>query len=154
MTRTDLPLLYLAEPVAKRQPPQSRLTFADTAFLLTAMVLVAGGCLWLLDMASARSSGQAPVATHFFSDILTWLPALLMTSGKYLLLLLASILNSALIVALVYSLRSLDRGVRRASNRASFRLTPLRKAQNVRRPKGHQPRREAAPSYLLSPVFR
>lgn len=154
MTRTDLPLLLLAEPVATRPAPQARLTFTDTAFLLAALAIVAGGCLWLLDMAAARSSGQEPVSAHLFehlSNMSTWVSGLMTGSFKYMLLLIASILNSGLIVSLVYSLRSLDRGVHRATNRASFKLTPLRKAQNIRRPRNQA--RAAAP-YLLSPVFR
>jgi hypothetical protein len=155
MTRTDLPLLLLAEPVAKRQSPQSRLKFADAAFLLTVATVLVGGCLLLLNLGSAQSSGQAPVDSHFFGDLLAALPALLATLGKYVLLALACILNSALIVALVYSLRSLDLKVRRKALRASFGATPLRKAQNVRQPQAKAVRQEAAAqSYLLSPVFR
>lgn len=154
MTRTALPLLLLAEPVAKRQSAPARLTFGDTAFLITALVLVAGGCLWMLDLASARSAGHEPYANHLFTNLanaLHSLPHLMGGTGKYLLLLVASIVNSGLIAVMVYSLRSLDRGVRRAANRASFTLTPLRSAQNIYRPRGQA--REAA-SYLLSPIFR
>ncbi|MDZ4289920.1 MAG: hypothetical protein U0984_18285 [Prosthecobacter sp.] len=158
MTRTDLPLLHLAEPTA-RQIPQSRVHLFDALFLTAALVLVVGGALFLIDQASARSSGQEATFHRLCTEASLWLPAIMTGAAKYATLFLASIVNSALIVFLVTSLRSLDRKVGRMSNRRAFGFTPMRRVHNLRRAQAARARQTTvrareSQSFLLSPVFR
>lgn len=171
MTRSDSPSLFLAEPVTKFHHSQPRTTnTGDTFFLVAAMILVVGGCLFVLDMAAAKSTASSAVSKELLNQVTTWTPNLVAGSYKYVLLLLASVINSALIVTLVYGLRSMDLYTRFATNN-TFTLTRLRKQQNIRRPRNYRrvPRvaptstpaptpmptpPAAAPSYLLSPIFK
>lgn len=168
MNRSASPISRLAEQ-APASAPETRVTRFDFAFLATAFVVVAGGCVALLDMAEARSTGADSFLLRMVTDAGVWVPALAKVAAKYSLLFLASVLNSALIVALVHNLRRLDRRLTLMSPRFTKNgLARRQKPQNVRckRPALRRAQEQiraatttAAPvrddsNYLLSPVFR
>ena len=158
MTRTNLPLLLLAEPKACHRP-QSGVHFLDAAFLTTALVTVLGGSLFLLDLGAARSSGQVTTLSQLMSEASIWLPAIMSGAAKYATLFLASVVSSALLVFLVTALRSLDRKVGRLCTRQAFGFTPISKVHDVRRPLAVRTRDTRVHSresqgFLLCPVFR
>lgn len=151
--------MHLAELPARRSSvSQARVSAFDIAFLITATLFVIGGSLFMLSLGSAHSSGQASSAMNFLADAATWLPAMVHIAGKYLLLFLASIINSGLIVLLVQSLRTMDTKISQVVPTFSFGSSAKAKTGNVRGKRAHQRReassiRESAP-FLLSPVFR
>jgi len=153
MTRTDSPLLFLSEPPTRSQAAQ-RVTSFDFAFLIASLVLVIGGCLWLLDVGAARNSGGGSFTLQWLTETALGVPALLGSFSKYVLLLLGSVLNSALIVLLVHSLRMVDR---RVTTRRPHRspLLPARRPgmENVRRPAKIFAVADSS-AFLLPPVFR
>ena len=155
MTRNDPPLLHLAEPPA-RQRPQPGVHSMDTVFLFTTLIFVLGGGLFVIDLASARRSGQeATRASQFLAEASVWMPTVIAGAAKYGMLLLASILNSAFIVLLVAALRTLDRNVGRLANRRASRFAPMRKVHNMRRARSAAAARaRESQGFLLSPVFR
>ena len=164
MTQHDVPMLLLAEP-AVRQVSQSRVSRIDAAFVITTMLVVAGGAAIVLDLGAARSSGGESMGMHAASSAAHVVPGLLASVSKYLLLLLASVVNSAVMVAMVYGLGRLDRAVRDLSQRSGFAFTGIRKTGNIRRPRGHrrvatvkaQPQPQSqmqVQAFLLSPLLR
>ncbi len=151
----------------------------DKVFLAASFLILATGCALVLDHAAAQSAARESVTSHTLGQISHWWQTFststaITTAWKYFLLIQASILNSALIVALVHGLRSIDSRVARPQNvnRLSLRLN--RESGNgglgnVRRPKGYSriiaaplPASSRAPSassmethrFLLSPVFK
>ena len=155
MTRSQSPALFLAEPVATQRCPQVRIHFLDYAFLTLALIAICGGCLFVMDLAAARSAGQESPMMQMLSQIGSMLPSLMHGAANYALLFLASVLNSALIVALVYGLRALDRKVSHGGRRhhPMFMNLPRPRTQNVRGRQAAIRARESGP-FLLSPVFR
>ncbi|SKB04354.1 hypothetical protein SAMN02745166_04047 [Prosthecobacter debontii] len=148
--------MLLAEPPA-RQARQARLSGFDFVFLLTATLFIIGGCFFMLDLAAAHSSGQESSMLRTITDVSSWLPSMIATLaatvGKYVLLLAASVLNSALIVMLVQFLRSLDRRVSHVSiskREAVVNTSYVRPAKEGRQAAAV---RQSSP-FLLTPVFR
>lgn len=160
MIRSALPIMHLAEPPA-RPSPRTPVSPFDFAFVMAAALTIVGGSFFLLNLASAHSTGQESTALKFVSETSAWLPSLAMSIGKYALLLLASAVNSALIVMLVQSLRTMDRKMRHLKPRMLRSKVRSNKArtENVRGKRAHM-RREAMAAeaasrqFLLSPVFR
>ena len=165
MIRPATPIMHLAE-LPARSVSRTPVSGFDFAFVLTAALFVLVGCFFMLDLASAHSSGHESGALKFLTETSVWLPALAKVAGKYILLLLASVVNSALIVLLVQSLRTLDSKISRLTPRFSMSgfLTSTR-VENIRGKKAHLEsqrsgkRREASAiressPFLLSPVFR
>jgi hypothetical protein len=159
MTRFDTPLLHLAEP-APRQATHRRVHLLDTVCLITILALVLGAALFVIDMAGSRSSGEETGSlSRLLSSLSVGVPALLAAVGKYGMLLLASIVNSTVIVLLVTALRTLDRRVGRMTNRRLSRFGPVRRMQTLGHPRSaarstRVVRSREAETYLLSPVFR
>lgn len=150
MIRPATPLMLLAEPPA-RQVRRTSVSGFDILFLITATLFVIGGCLFMLDLAAARSTGQESSSLQFVSHASTWLPGMAATIGKYALLLIASAVNSALIVLLVQALRSLDRKVSRITVR--IRQGVSANASRSRQNREASALRDSSP-FLLTPVFR
>lgn len=150
--------MHLAELPARRSSvSQARVTAFDIAFLITATLFVIGGSLFVLSLGSAHSSGQTSSVMNYLTDAATWLPAMAKMAGKYILLFLASILNSGLIVLLVQSLRTMDRKITLRVPSISFGSTKAA-AESFLGKRAQQRRevvaiRESSP-FLLSPVFR
>lgn len=158
MTRSTLPIAHLAELPARQLRSQARVSAFDFVFLMTATLVVIFGCAFMLDLAAARSSGQASPVWDTLSNAAVWLPTMAKLAGKYILLFLASIVNSGLIVLLVQSLRTMDSKISQVVPTFSFGSSAKVKVGNVRGKRAHQRReasaiRESAP-FLLSPVFR
>lgn len=156
MTRTDNAILFLSEPPSRSAAGQQRLTAFDFAFLTTALIVVVGGCLFALNLGAARSTGHDAISFQWLADATAHLPVMMASLSKYVLLLMGSVLNSALIVLLVHGLRTLDRRVTTRRTRRSPLLPERRPGmENVRR----SPATRQAPladnsGFLLSPVFR
>lgn len=158
MNRADSPIIYLA---ATRSPSprrsKSRVKFFDYVFLTLAITAVAGGCLWILDTAAARSHGHESLAMQFMSQAEQWLPQMLSGTFKSVLFALAGVVNLALIIGLVQGLRVADRHVNRISKgyRLCFVDANQHKVQSIRREtlRVKARGRETSP-FLLSPVFR
>src|SRR6476661_6041092 len=74
MTRTDLPLLHLAEPPT-RQRTASRIHLGDAIFLTGSLILLLGGTFFLLDLGAARSAGHDTSLHQFLSSASEWQPA-------------------------------------------------------------------------------
>lgn len=154
--------MHLAEPPARRSSSRTSVSVFDFAFVLMAALVLVGGCIFMLDMASAQSSGHESSSLKLLSETSVWLPALAKTAGKYALLFIASIVNSGLIVLLVQGLRSMDMKLSR------FTIRDLKlpgKIGNIRGKRAHKEsvraskRREAtsvreSSPFLLSPIFR
>lgn len=165
MIRPALPITHLAEPGFNQTARKASSGHGlDTVFVLTAGLLVLGGAVFLLDAASSHNQGHGSVLMEMAGDWLGTLPGILAAASKYLLLFLASIVNSALIVLGVQALRYADRQYSRLLPRLNQGLAKNRPA-NVRGKRAHresqratQRRQEAAirtsSPFLLSPVFR
>lgn len=164
MIRSSLPIAHLAETPVRRSSTQTRVSGFDFAFLFASAAFIVVGCLFMLDLASSRSSGQESQGVQWFSETSVWLPAFAKACGKYALWLAFSVVNSALLTCIVQALRVTDRRLRflsvRYLNSLSKNKAPVRRTQNVRGKREHL-RREAlkqreaqAAVYLLSPVFQ
>ena len=157
MIRSAFPITHLAE-LPARHRSQNRVSGFDFCFLLTAALIVVGGSFLMLDAAAAKSSGQESAVLRFLTDASIWLPALVKIAGKYSLYLIASVVNSALIVLLVQSLRGVDEQV--SYRLKKFKLggyTREKKSENICGKRAHVARMKAssqASPFLLSPVFR
>jgi hypothetical protein len=155
MTRSHSPVLFLDQSTTTSRRPHVRIHFFDYVFLTLSLIVICGGCLFVMDLASAHSSGQESPMMQMLNNIGSAIPALMHGIAKYALLFLASVLNSALIVGLVYGLRALDSKVSRGPRRQypMFMNLPRPSSQNVRGRKAAMRVRETVP-FLLSPVFR
>lgn len=163
MIRPANTITHLAE-LPVRRARRTQVSGFDTLFLGGAALAILAGCGVLLDQGAAYSSGQGSLVADLFTQAVAWVPGALASAGKYTLLLLASILNSALIVLLVQGLRTLDRTMRRLPQGAARMLRRQTKATSsavVRAPAAVAPApANAAGSgtqssgFLLSPVFR
>jgi hypothetical protein len=155
MTRSHSPVLFLAEPAFASRRPQVRIHFLDYSFFILALITILGGSLFVMDLAAARNSGQESPMMQMLAQFANFIPSLLDGVANYALLLVASVLNSALIVAFVYGLRALDRKVSRPSRRYHPMLMnlPRPQARNTRGKRAAVRAHESRP-FLLSPVFR
>ena len=115
--------------------------------LFAALILGAG---LVLDFAAARSAGSTSFASHYWNELSQWWPVLGAGCGKYGMLLLVSVVNSALIVCLVAALRALDSRLNRMRNRRLPALTRARRALA----RGFKAGASAEAAYILSPVFQ
>lgn len=157
MIRPANPIMLLAEqPASQTRQTSVSVSGFDVAFLFTVGLFIVGGCFFMLDLAAARSSGQESSVWNFLTETSTWLPTAAMSAGKYVLLLVASAINSALIVLLVQSLRVLDRKVRHVSHRIRH-AAPAQVSPNSRAGSDREyptASRDSSGAFLLSPVFR
>lgn len=167
MIRSALPITHLAEPgfnqKARKASPSHGL---DAVFVISTGLLMLGGAAFLLDAGSSHQEGHSSVLLQMASETLSSLPSLMAATSKYILLFLASIVNSALIALGVQALRVMDRHYSRLAPRLGFRRKPTSgKIENVRGKRAHlesqratQRRQEAAirtsSPFLLSPLLR
>lgn len=108
---------YFLEEASRISPRRSRIQWIDYAVLSLAMIFVCGGCLLALDMASAHSHGGESFSSHASHVIHEWHPVVLQKVSTGLMLLSASVVNSALLVGFVHLLRNMDRRLSRARQR-------------------------------------
>lgn len=154
MSHSHSTVLYLSEPIYAQRQTQTRLHFLDYAFLTMALILVCGGCLFVMDLAAAQSAGQESPMMQMLSQLGQVMPALMHGAANYALLFLASVLNSALIVGLVYGLRALDSQVCRPRRQHPMFLNlPRPQAKNVRG-KRATVRGQESRVFIISPVFQ
>ncbi len=134
-----------------------RIHWFDYAFFTLALIGICGGALFLIELGSAQSNGQGSIVTRFMDEASVWLPVISQKLTTYGLLLLASVVNSALMVLFVQLLRTMDRTFSRSRQRrwpASNRV-PAR-ARSVYVKATHQQQAPALnrDSFLLSPIIR
>jgi len=155
MTRSQSSVLFLAETAPTQRCPRVRIHFLDYAFLTLVLIVICGGCLFVMDLAAAHSSGQSSPATQMLSQAGGFFSFVMHGAANYALLFLASIINSALIVALVQGLHALDRKFSRGTRHqhAFFVDLPLSGSQNMDENAVPVCSSEIGP-FLLSPVFR
>lgn len=160
MIRPANTITHLAE-LPVRRARRTQVSGFDTLFLGGTALAILAGCGVLLDQGAAYSSGQGSLVADLFTQAAAWVPGALASAGKYTLLLLASILNSALIVLLVQGLRTLDRTMRRLPQGAARMLrrqTQTAASAVLRAPAAAAPANAAGSGtqgsgFLLSPVF-
>jgi hypothetical protein len=127
----------------------------DYAFFMVALVGICGGCLFLLDLASARSSGQDSMVLNFASQLAHAIPSMVGSISTYITLFLSSILTSAALVAFVYGLRALDQKVTGSNKSQSSSYFTLKAAKiaSINQYKAALRGRESR-LFLISPVFQ
>jgi hypothetical protein len=127
----------------------------DCAILMAALVAICGGCLFILDLASARSSGQDSMVLNFASQIVHAIPSVVSSISTYFTLFLSSILTSGILVAFVYGLRALDQKVTGSHNLKSSSYFTVRAAKvaSINQCKAASRGRESR-LFLISPVFQ
>lgn len=156
MIRPANTITHLAELPARRER-RTAVSGFDSLFVGGAALALMAGCAVLLDQGASYSSGQGSLVADWFYHASTWIPGAVEVAGKYLLLFLASILNSALLVVLVQGLRMMDKVLRckpclHARLRSSERPAPYSSAPlNSSAPALSQ---EECGKFLLCPVFR
>jgi hypothetical protein len=147
------PVSYLSEPsYVRRSVAKSKLQFLDYAFLMTILVVICGGCLFMMDLASAHSTGRESAILSFVSGLSQSVPALLGEVSTYFTLFLSSILTSAILVAFVCGLRALDQKVTSTPS-SSFLTVRAAQEASVNQYKAALRGRESR-LFLLSPVFQ
>jgi hypothetical protein len=147
---------YLSQPnYSRRSSSKSALGSFDYAFLITALVVICGGCLFMLDLASARSTGQESMLLSFVSQLTHTLPSLLSEISTYFTLFLSSILTSAVLVGFVCGLRALDQQVTGSSKQQSSSYFSIKAAKvaSINQYKAALRGRESR-LFLISPVFQ
>jgi hypothetical protein len=150
------PASYLSKPTYSRlSVSKSAIGSIDYAFLMAALVVICGGCLFMLDLASARSSGQDSMVLNFASRITHALPSIVSSISTYFTLFLSSILTSGILVAFVYGLRALDQKVTGSQNHqsSSYFTVKAAKVASINQYKAALRGRESR-LFLISPVFQ
>lgn len=109
----------------------------------------------MLDLASARSSGQDSMVLNFASQITHALPSIVSSISTYFTLFLSSILTSGILVAFVYGLRALDQKVTGSQNHqsSSYFTVKAAKVASINQYKAALRGRESR-LFLISPVFQ
>lgn len=147
---------FLSQPQRSRSSlSKTALGSLDFAFLMSALVVICGGCLFTLDLASARSTGQESVILSFVSQLIHSVPSLLSELSTYFSLFLSSILTSAILVAFVSGLRALDQKVSgsRKQQASSFYTVKSAKIASLNQYKAAL-RGRRNNFFLISPVFQ
>lgn len=120
MTRSNSPSLFLVEPAFAQRQKQVRIHFLDYAFLTCALIFICGGCLFVMDLAAAHNAGEQSPIMKMLTQAWQIIPTILGSCWHYMLLFIASIINSALIVAFVHGLRVIDQKVTRGRMRRHY----------------------------------
>lgn len=120
MTRSNSPSLFLVEPVFAQRQNQVRIHFLDYAFMTCALIFICGGCLFVMDLAAAHNAGEQSPIMKMLTHAWSLIPSILGSCWHYTLLLIASVINSALIVAFVQCLRVIDHKVTRGRKRRHY----------------------------------
>ncbi len=111
MTRSLSPSLLVEAPIfsVRQSARRVRIHWFDYAFFTLILIMICGGALFMLELASSQSAGQESTLGHLMSEGSLWLSVAIKKLSYYGLLFLASVVNSALMVALVQVLRTVDR---------------------------------------------
>lgn len=157
MTLSKAPMFFLeAQTTSSRRASRVRIHWIDYAFFTVALLVICGGALFLLELASLQSTGQGSLMTQFINETSVWLPALSQKLMTYGMLMVAGVVNSAVIVVFVQLLRNLDR----MFSRSRQRLWPASRQISVRQRHTqlsvvpHQPVQNLNSSrFLLSPII-
>jgi hypothetical protein len=149
---------YFLEEASRISPRRSRIQWIDYAVLSLAMIFVCGGCLLALDMASAHSNGGPSFSSHASNVIHEWHPVVFQKISTGLMLLSASVVNSALLVGFVHLLRNMDRRLSRARQRQwQQQLQIARQASHkeatVAAPRQSEQTRQLS-GFLINPILR
>lgn len=134
-----------------------RIHWFDYAFFTLALIGICGGALFLIELGSAQSNGQGSIVTRFMDEAAVWLPVISQKLTTYGLLLLASAVNSALMVLFVQLLRTMDRTFSRSRQRrwpASNRVPARAHSVYVKATHHQQAPALNRDSFLLSPIIR
>lgn len=158
MTRSHSPSLFLVEPAFAQRQNQVRVHFFDYAFFSLALIFICGGCFFVMDLAAAHNAGEESPVMKMLSEAWNAVPSILGGCWHYMLLFIASVVNSALIVCFVQCLRFIDQKVTRGRRRHHYPMfvsysrpikVPVKKAaQEASKPKPE------FRYFLLSPVMK
>lgn len=149
MTHRAQPLLYLAEPPARKTSSGVKISLLDHLLLLATFALLIGGCVLILDHASARSTGLEAQSGDWLVSASALLGSFGQMLGQYTALLGAGILSTLMIIGFVMALRLLDTAHSRYAgqisrgNEEGGGITSSRILA-----------KESGGMYLLSPVFQ
>lgn len=147
MTTRAKPLLYLAEPPARKTVSLSKVSAFDHFALFSTFLLVIGGAILILDHASARSTGMEAQSLDWFVTISNMMSTCGQLIGEYTALLGAGMLSIFTIVAFVVGLRLLD-------SLHSERLYASRSKDLSQGLAYNSKVAKESRSYLLAPVFQ
>lgn len=142
-----------------------KIRWFDYAFFTLILIMICGGALFMLELASAQSAGHESTLSQLMSEGSVWLSVAVKKISYYGLLFLASVVNSALMVAFTQVLRTLDRRFSRKVQRrwpsSSYHVSQTRQATPAQSVAAmHAPVLAAASasplhrSFLLSPLLR
>jgi len=173
MNRSLSPSLLLEAPTVsvRRHARPTRVHWLDYAFFTLVLIMICGGALFMLELGSSQSAGHESTLGQLMSEGSIWLAVAVKKISYYGLLFLASVVNSALMVAFIQIVRTVDRRFSRSVQRrwpsstrnvSQTRPAPARPAarQNVviaRAPVSVVVAASAAPlhrSFLLNPLIR
>lgn len=119
MNRSLSPSLLLEAPTVsvRRHARPTRVHWFDYAFFTLILIMICGGALFMLELGSTQSAGHESTLGQLMSEGSIWLAVAVKKISYYGLLFLASVVNSALMVAFVQIVRSLDRRFSRSVQR-------------------------------------
>lgn len=148
MTHRAQPLLYLAEPPARKTSSGVKISLLDHLLLLATFALLIGGCVLILDHASARSTGLEAQSGDWLVSASALLGSFGQMLGQYTALLGAGILSTLMIIGFVMALRLLDT----AHSRYAGQISRGNEGGGIT--SSRILAKESGGIYLLSPVFQ
>lgn len=131
-----------------------RVHWFDYAFLMAALVFICGGCLMALDLASSHSAGQVSVFSQLLTTAQEWQPVVWERLCTGVMLLAASVVNSALMAVFIQVLRQLDRKVSRSRQRQWQRMRMVRTPSRGVVANTAATHSAALSGFLLNPLIR
>jgi hypothetical protein len=154
------PLYFLEQKGFANPRAAIRVHWFDYAFLTGALLFICGGALFALDMGSSYHAEQPSWIQCLIATMQEWLPVVWERLCTGVMLFLASVFNSALMVALVQLMRHFDRHISRTRQRhwqgfgVSRKAIPSNSHSNVV-VEAMRPQQAAALSgFLLNPLIR
>jgi hypothetical protein len=168
MNRSLSPSLLLEAPTVsvRRQTRRSNVHWFDYAFFTLILIMICGGALFMLELGSTQSAGHESTLGQLMSEGSIWIAVAVKKISYYGLLFLASVVNSALMVAFVQIVRSLDRRFSRSVQRrwpsSSHKVRQTRPASTQAVIVARAPATMVVPasakslprSFLLNPLMR
>ncbi len=151
---------FLEQESFARSRTQIRVHWFDYAFLTAALLFICIGALVALDMGSSYQAGQQSWVQHLIHTVQEWQPVVWERLCTGVMLFLASVVNSALMVALIQIMRHLDRHLSRSRQRR-WQGCGVTKIQVSSRPRSNKPSAAMRPAqsaaisgFLLNPLIR
>lgn len=119
MNRSLSPSLLLEAPTVsvRRHARPTKIHWFDYAFFTLILIMICGGALFMLELGSSQSVGHDSMVSQLMSEGSIWLTVAIKKISYYGLLFLASVVNSALMVAFIQIVRTLDRRFSRSVQR-------------------------------------